>query len=321
MWLGFINSKFVKILPLVAGVVFLFSGIGKSLVAHDFSRQLAQYGAEAFGMLAPGIIMLETALGLLLFFRVWLKPVGLAAFGLVAGSSLVYLYGYLFVNITDCGCFGHFAFLNLPPAFTLIRNLILMGILLCVFLHSGHLHRTTDRKEIAVMWCVLCAVAFVTGATYVERQRETTQYITKGQYVHNSVKNSIFGEFLTTSKDSSYLVFVFSYTCPHCYNSIENLKQYEQAGVVDKVVALSFATDTLAAEKFRSIFHPSFQIKNHHPKQLFRLTSQFPTSYYIRNDTVRLEIRGVLPCGYVLLQQLHIIPVQVPTRMAAVIKL
>jgi uncharacterized membrane protein YphA (DoxX/SURF4 family) len=299
------KSKPIKILSLFTGVVFLFSGIGKSLAAHEFSRLLTQYEFEILRFFAPIIILSEVALGILLVFYVRLKQTSLVALGIVTGLSLIYLYGYLFVNITDCGCFGHFSFLNMPPLFTFIRNFILMGMLLYIFLHSGDLHKTIDKKELAIMWCILCAVAFTTGYTYVERHYDATQYTTKGQYVYKDVKNSIFGEFLSTSKDSSYLVFVFSYACSHCYNSIENLKQYERSGVVDKVVALSFAADTLAEKKFRSIFHPDFQIKNYHPKQLSRLTSQFPTSYYIQNDTVRLEIRGVLPCGYIFSQQLQ----------------
>jgi uncharacterized membrane protein YphA (DoxX/SURF4 family) len=301
---GSVNPKFIKILSLLTGVVFLFSGIGKSLATHHFSQILAQYGFEALPFLAPVIILLEVALGVLLVFYVRLKQTSLVALGFVAGLSLVYLYGYLFINATDCGCFGYFSFLNMPPAFTFMRNIILAGILLFVFLYSNNAHHTMDKKEIAMMGCILCAVAFVAGYTGVERHHDATYYTTKGQYAHKDVKNSIFSEFLTTSKDSSCLVFVFSYTCPHCYNSIENLKQYERSGVVDKVVALSFAADTSAEKKFRHLFHPDFQIKNYPPKQLFRLTSQFPTSYYIQNDTVRLEIHGILPCAHVLRQQL-----------------
>ena len=111
-------------------------------------------------------------------------------------------------------------------------------------------------------------------------------------------------EFLTPSKDSTYFVFVFSYSCPHCYSSIENLKQYERLGVADKVLALSFAVDSTTGERFNDIFNPDFQIKNYPPKQLFRLSNQFPVSYYIQNNTIKLEIRGLLPSGYLLQKQL-----------------
>jgi hypothetical protein len=159
--------------------------------------------------------------------------------------------------------------------------------------------------EVAVMLCILCAVSFVAGYTYVEQRRDATHYTAKGQYAGKDVSNSIFNEFSTFSKDSTYLVFVFSYSCQHCYNSVENLKEYEKSGIVDKVIALSFATDTSAVHRFHDIFNPDFNIKDYQPKQLFRLTNQFPTSYYISNNTVKLEIGGILPCWYVLSRQLQ----------------
>ncbi|GHT42649.1 hypothetical protein AGMMS49965_14610 [Bacteroidia bacterium] len=50
------------------------------------------------------------------------KDVSLAANILLIGVTLVYLYGYLFNNVTDCGCFGAFDMLNLPPIGVFIRK-------------------------------------------------------------------------------------------------------------------------------------------------------------------------------------------------------
>jgi hypothetical protein len=296
--------KSAKILSLFAGIVFLFSSIGKSLASHEFSLLLMQYGLEGFRFLAPFVIGVEIILGILLFFCFRLKQTSIIALCFVAILSLVYLYGYFFLHITDCGCFGYLSFLNMPPMFTFIRNFILLCILLCVFLNSDNSRRALDIAETAILLCILCAASFVTGYTYVEQQQDATYYTTSGRYARMNIKNTPLGEFLTTSGDSTYFVFAFSYSCPHCYNSIENLKQYEPSGVVNKVVALSFAADTVVVERFHRTFHPDFRIKNYPPKQLFQLTNQFPTSYYIKNDTVRLEIRGGLPCAYLLLQQL-----------------
>jgi uncharacterized membrane protein YphA (DoxX/SURF4 family) len=301
----FINRKLLKILSLIAGTVFLFSGIGKSLAANDFAQIFTQYGFESLRFLAPFIIILEVALGVLLFFYFRLKQTSFVALCFVAGLSLVYLYGYLFVNITDCGCFGYFSFLNMSPAFTFVRNFILICVLLCVFLNGDNSYKMMDKNEIAITLCILCAVCFVTGYTYVERHKDAMQYVANGKYSNTDVKNTVLGEFINFSKDSTYLVFAFSYSCPHCYNSIENLKEYERSGIADKVVALSFKTDTSSVNKFNNIFKPDFEIKIYPPKQLFQLTNQFPISYYIKNNKVKLEIHGVLPCWYILLQQLQ----------------
>ncbi|MDR0754343.1 MAG: hypothetical protein LBF04_03030 [Prevotellaceae bacterium] len=298
-------KKISKLLSIVVGTVFLVSGIGKSLAANDFSQIFAQYGFGGLKFLAPFIIVFEVFLGLFLFLSFKLKRTSLIAFCFVTGLSAIYLYGYLFADITDCGCFGYFSFLNLPPVFTFIRNFILICLLLYIFLNSDNSYGAMDKKEIAVVVCILCAVSFVTGYTCTEHNSGETQYITKGEHANKDVENSIFNEFLTLSKDSSYFVFVFSYSCPHCYNSVENLKEYEQSGIADRVIGLSFTADTSAMNKFYEIFNPNFQIKNYHHRQLFRLTNRFPVSYYISNNKVQMEIRGILPCWYVLLQKLH----------------
>ncbi|MDR0420001.1 MAG: hypothetical protein LBH30_00895 [Prevotellaceae bacterium] len=297
-------KKSAKLLSVIIGTVFLISGIGKSLAANDFSQILTQYGFGGSGFLSPVIIIFEVVLGMLLFFCFMLKRTVLVSLFFVAGLSAVYLYGYLFADITDCGCFGYFSFLNLPPVSTLIRNVIMICVLLYVFLNSDNSYKVMDGKEIAVVLCILCAVCFVTGYTCTDRQHSDTRYITNGNYAGKDVENSTLSEFLTLSKDSTYLVFAFSYSCPHCYNSIENLKEYERSGTVDRVIGLSFTADTSAMNRFYDMFNPNFQIINYHPKQLFSLTNQFPVAFYIGNNKVKMEIHGMLPCWYILLQKL-----------------
>jgi len=297
-------NKPVKILSPLVGIVFLVSGIGKSVVAYAFSEILMQYGFETLRFLAPFVIIFEVTMGLLLFFAFRPRQTSLLALCFVVALSLVYFYGHLFLNITDCGCFGQFSFLNLSPLFTYIRNFILVGILLYIFLKSNNSCKAIEKTEIVIITGILCAVCFITGYTYVKSNDSATQYITKGEHINTTIQNSVLGEFLTPSADSTYLIFAFTYSCPHCYNSIENLKQYERLGVVDKVLAVSFAADSITMGKFNDIFNPNFQIKNYPPKQLFQLTNRFPISYYIKNNRLKLEIRGVLPCGYILQQQL-----------------
>lgn len=298
-------NKTLQILSSLVGIVFLISGIGKAITTYEFSQILSQYGFSALRFFAPIIIVFETAIGLLLFLNIRLKQTSLLALCFVAALSLAYLYGYFFADITDCGCFGHFSFLDASPFFTCIRNLILMGILLYTFLKSSHLQKPADKNENLIITSILCAVCLVTGYTFVDHNKnENTQYITEGKNVNIKVENSVFSEFLTLSKDSTYLIFTFSYGCPHCYNSIENLKQYERLGVVDRVLALSFTADSATIMKFNEIFNPNFQIKNYPPAQLFQLTNQFPTSYYIKDNIVRMRIHGLLPSGYLLQYQL-----------------
>jgi len=298
------KQKTIKILSSLVGIVFLVSGIGKAIIAYEFSQTLVQYGFEAFRFLAPAIIIFEIALGLALFFGIRQRLMSLISLGFVFVLSVVLLYGVLFMNVTDCGCFGHFSFLNTSPTFTYLRNLILIYVLLCIILNSDNSCRMTELDETIVAFSILCVACFVTGYTFKESNNETTQYITTGKSVSVTVENTALGDLLTFSKDSTYLVFAFTYSCPHCFNSIENLKQYERLEIVDKVIAITFPADNITTKNFHDVFQPNFEIVNYLPEQLFRLTNRFPVSYYIKNNTIKMEIRGMLPSGYLLQREL-----------------
>jgi len=294
------TPKLTKTVSSLVGILFLFSGMGKALAVYQFAQILSQYGFDFLQYLAPVVIVVEIVLGLLLFFCIRLRITALLSLCFTAVLTLIYFYGHIFVNISDCGCFGYFSFMNMPPLFTYLRNLILIGLLLFIFLKSKGLHKTLEKSELLTSCCILCAVCFTIGFTYYEHKSDVTQYYTEGELINMNVKDTKLGEFYTFSSDSTYLVFAFSYSCPHCYNSIENLKQYESMNVVDKVVGISYFANPAGIQKFDSIFHPNFEIRTFHPVQLFDLTNTFPHSYYIKNNRIKMKIDGVLPCGYLL---------------------
>jgi hypothetical protein len=95
---------------------------------------------------------------------------------------------------------------------------------------------------------------------------------------------------------------VFSYTCPHCLNSIANLKEYESSGVVDKVIGLAWG-DSVVGNKFNERFNPNFSVENISMEKLSHLTTKFPTAYYIRNDSIVMEVSGELPCAYLFAKE------------------
>ena len=107
--------------------------------------------------------------------------------------------------------------------------------------------------------------------------------------------------FIETSPDSTYFFFLFSYRCPRCLNSIANLNEYEEDGIADKVYGLSIFSDDdeKYVETFNKNFSPNFEIINC-SKELYKVTSDFPTSYLIKNNQIVLVMKGELPCSYVL---------------------
>ncbi len=282
--------KRIEIYSLISGFVFLISGTAKAIDISIFSNTITQYGFEKLEFIAPLIVLTEVLVGLLLIFQVWQKWSALSGALLVIGFTIVYVYGVLFHRVDDCGCFGKITVLNTSPLFTFLRNVILIYLLITVWRKSES-KQNLNKWVAAIVLFFMCLIAFMSGYTH---KKVNKKHVAKSAV---ALKESVLNEFISTSKDSAYLVFAFSYTCPHCFNSIANLKEYEQSGTVDKVIGLALG-DSIIGKEFVEVFKPNFTIKNH-SKELLRLTKNFPTAYYVRNDSIVMEISGELPCSYV----------------------
>jgi len=284
--------KKIEFCSLISGLVFLVSGTAKAIDISTFSNVIALYGFENLQFISPLIILVEVSLGLLLIFQVWQKWSAFFGVILVAGFTIIYAYGFVFKGIEDCGCFGEITMLNTSPVITFLRNVILLFLLLVVWRKGGN-KNYLNKWIILTTLIFMCLIAFMSGYTY-QKVGKKTEF---KRYVAQSIKNTVLKNFITISKDSTYLIFVFSYTCPHCLNSIANLKEYEQSGVVDKVIGLALG-DSIIEKEFTEIFKPNFTIKNY-SKELLHLTNSFPKAYYVKNDSIIIELSGELPCSFV----------------------
>ena len=285
-------KKRIEIYSLIVGLVFLVSGMAKALDIAIFSKVITQYGFENLYFISPLIVMAEVLIGLLLVFQLWQRWSAFAGVVLVFGFTLIYTYGLVFKGIEDCGCFGKITALNTSPVFTFVRNAVLIYLLIAVW-RKGENRANINKWIIVTALIFMCLVSFMSGYSfrYVGKSKKPKEYQAQ------AVKGSILNEFVTTSNDSTYLVFVFTYSCAHCLNSIANLKEYEQSGVVDKVVGLAIG-DSVIGKKFAEDFKPNFPVKNY-SKELLRLTNDFPTAYYIKKDSIIAILSGELPCSYV----------------------
>jgi hypothetical protein len=284
-----------KAYSLITGIIFIISGVGKSFAITDFSYLIIQYGFDNLAFLAPIIAISEVLIGLLLIFQIQLKKTACLSLFLLVVFTTIYLYGYLGKDIEDCGCFGVLSVINLPPVWTFVRNGIIIYLLFEICRNKTEINFQTSYWANPIIMIVICIVSFVSGYTYFnELDIEDKNH----EYAGKSIQQTPLNNFIHTSPDSTYLVFAFSYSCSHCLNSIENLKQYEKSGIVDKVIGLAWG-DSISEKQMIENFNPDFSIQNCTPMTLFKLTNRFPTAYYIDKDTVNLILHGELPCSYV----------------------
>ncbi len=278
--------------------IFILSGIMKCLDSSSFSNLIRGFGFDWLGFFAPFIILTEILLGLLLLFNICPKKVSLTLLAFIVGVSLVYAYGLVFKGIDNCGCFGKVNLLNMSPALTFLRN-----ALICLMLI--YIYRATDDNNIVNIipkyqhvklgftcfcfsaCCFLCGLTFSSATVLYE-----TVGFTPKKYYEMQVS-----DFIDISADSTYTIFLFSFTCPHCINSIGNIEQFEKMGVVDKTIGLAVA-DSIGERRFRETFKPSFEIRTIEKQDMLSITRSLPIAYLVRNDSIIVEIEGETPSAF-----------------------
>lgn len=272
----------------IVGIIFLLSGFAKAADSALFANILGSYGTIWFGVVSPVIILMEIILGLLLVFQIRPRQIATIATLFIVVLTIGYTYGLLFRGVTDCGCFGHIAFMNRAPWFTYMRNAI-MVVALLMAIYKADACTITIRRIIYIS-CVSCIACFMMGFSF--RNAEILKKHNSTVPRQKMLADTSLADYITVGPDSTYLVFAFSYSCPYCINSIYNIEQYERVGVVDRVIGL-VAEDSVASSFFYRYFDPSFEIHELPMQQMMRFCRSLPTSFFIHGDTITQAIEGM----------------------------
>ncbi|MDR0714557.1 MAG: DoxX family protein [Bacteroidales bacterium] len=285
------HATLTLISRLVVGLLLLLSSFTKAGDWEAFNHLLFQYGLPAIVWAAPVIVLVEAAAGICLLLNIYPRQASLFSAGMIAVFSLVFLYGYLFRDVTDCGCFGNTALLKLPPWATFVRNGVLLLLLFVVWRFSGNATPAVRKKYLAALGILLPASFFI-GYTFSHRQRPVKVH----PLYQRAVKETVLPQLLSVSPDSTYLIVIFSYRCDGCWNYFDNMKRYNDPAIADRLVALSVGKDSTGM--FHDYFRPDFEIREVDEKTVTQLTQVAPTMLYIAGDTIRHVIQGTILTRY-----------------------
>ena len=278
----------IEVFRLIVGVVFLLSGLLKSIDTAAFADLMSQYGASWFGYAAPLIILIEVLLGIILVFGYYPNHITWASISFLFVVSLIYLYGVSARGITDCGCFGPLTWLNSKPWLTFTRNGVLLAMLFPSLFVSGQTSRPTF-SSVVFMAVIAIVVMFMCGFSM-----HGAKCLHKEQhYQPVALTDSPLSAHVTCPYDSTCLVFAFSYGCPYCQNSIGNVNQYLPMGVADKVIGLA-VEDTIARNRFKRIFETNFEIREISALQMYSLSRTLPKTFFIRHDSIIMQYTGMV---------------------------
>ncbi len=298
------EKRILNIYSVIIGIFFIISGIGKVIDTAGFSNLIYQYGFGYLMILSPLIIIAEILLGLFLILLITPKRNSLFSFILLMIFTISFAYAHFKHGINDCGCFGSLQHSNISPLFSFIRNFILLIMSLIIWIKYPKEKMEVAKWKKYLILSVMCLSIFVAGFTFktpffLQSKAETHKF------QNQSIKNTELSKYIKTSQDSTYLFFCFSYNCTYCWNSIENLRQYKKSNTVDSVVVFATGADS-SKLIFEQNFHPDFIIKNLPPEAMNKLTTAYPTTFYVEHDTVKVIIQSVLP-SYITFKKYYIL--------------
>lgn len=287
--------KIKDISSFLAGLIFLWSSLGKIGNVVYFQYLIVEYGLSYLNILAPFLILAEILIGVLLLFNRRTKVVSISAIGLLIVFTIAFTYAWQANGITDCGCFGRYMPTTSSPWITYIRNFILF-ILLGISYFTENDNQNIENWKRITIYTIMFAATFVAGMTY-----KPFAFIEhKHPFDQQPISLTDLKEY-NQQLDSSSLIMFFSYSCPHCINSMENFKAWQSTEIVENTLAYVVVDSTnVNTDSLRIVFtqhYPSLEIYEV-DKDNVDFVEAFPTSFVIRNDTIKHIIVGELPSPY-----------------------
>lgn len=281
-----------KILCYTIGIIFLLSGIGKVSNIAGFQYHIIQYGFPCFNILAPLIALLEILLGSCFLLNIKIKQVSFLSMISLFIFSVIYLYGYITYDIHDCGCFGDIIKIS-SPSYVIVRNIVL--IIICsylFFLNKKESNYNNWKKKIILT--IMFPSVFLAGATF--------RYIPTRQKQHELQNKKISETVLVdliTEDNKNKLICFFSYSCPHCWNSIAQLDSYISTELIDTISIYMVTDGDKEAKEIFLEYYPNLQYKEINKDSLHGRINAFPTILFSKHDTINHIFCGTLPSAYV----------------------
>ena len=104
-------------------------------------------------------------------------------------------------------------------------------------------------------------------------------------------------EVYTFESDSTYIVYLFSFSCQHCQNSFANVQQFQQFKTVDKVIGIAIE-DSVAMERFYRVYKPEIEIITITKDKMWNITNQLPVGLFIKESSIiKTEIGSITSPG------------------------
>lgn len=282
------------------GLVFVLAALLKASDINLFAIQIYGYGLIPedgkwlLGPLAVFAVGAEMFLGAALMLGLRLAMVTLlAAQAMIVVLSGFIVYGWVFHDLSDCGCFG--GFIKMGPVSTLLKNVVLLaigGVAWIGLLQRGlgsYAPRQAGLKAgvslfataIALGWSVAKLDSVAPEALPAVAETEASAEgapppaAPRGPYAAFTVESE-YGTFHLG--EGEHLVALLSMTCDHCMEVVPELNAFVYMPELPPLVALGLEQNPGEQELFENITFPEFPIHSlgDRPMLFFSLIGREP---------------------------------------------
>lgn len=285
------------ILRILIGAFFITTAILKLLSLDSFEIYIYSFNLFSFdlcGIIARLVIAGEMLLGTLLISKILYKQAWWLTMLMLMGFTLFLIYVAIFRHDTNCHCMGDVVQLN--PAWSIVKNIITMALLLLIRNEKDY----HFRGKVAVGVTLLIAslgvpfILFPTDAAY--------NLILKSD---NAVDEKRFDQFLQDSlaqtlhiDQGNYVLGYLSSGCKYCKLSGQKINTMVENNQLDtnKIIILIWGSDK-SIEKFKKETGAThFRYAKIDPVEAIQIVNgQFPTYVFVKNGKIvnAADLRGL----------------------------
>jgi len=292
-----IKQSWAKIISVVLGIFWVLAGVGKMLETGTFVADVTSYGIpEKLANLAILVPTFEIILGLVLIFFIRNKTMALVSLVALLVFTSGFAYGYFFEGAEDCGCFGAIEGLATPPWVSFLRNFILIAMSFLLIKNPVRIVGEIAQWQWATMLVALLVSGIWSGQTSVDPVVNSGAAATQNAsssleglndpLLNKKVEQTALGGIAAFDENKRYLVFVFSPTCPHCWDATENVKSYKEVGLVDEIYGVVMA-GSQGLPMYKERFQPNFEVREVPQAEILRLTNSYPKIFFVSKNTIK----------------------------------
>ncbi len=291
------NMKIIikQIIQILAGMLFIISGIFKSLDSQYFSSLINAYGFGWADHIVPIISSIEIILGLCLLLDIKPKTIAIIVMILTLLFTIGYLYAYFFRGVEDCGCMG--TFIKIPPYLSVSRNILIIAGCLWIWINIKNEETRTRNWKIWII-CLLGGISF-----YVSGYTLGTPLIEKSKiHIGDQINSTVLRYFDNKLSKDTCIVFIFRPDCYHCWNSTENVKSIKRTPGFSNVVGITYSeVDTT---QFMKEMQPNFEVLKYPTSELYNYVIGVPILLVLENGKIIRIFKSDIPCGPMLRKML-----------------